>query len=91
VICNPREMTMWMMRPAEKLSSDDKANLRRVLDRCPTLNNVNTLVSDFAGMVRQRQGQHLDAWITAAHASELGPLRSFAVAWARTTTPSAPG
>jgi hypothetical protein len=30
-------------------------------------------------MVRQRRGQHLDARITAAHASEHGPLRSFAV------------
>lgn len=79
VICKPREMTMWMMRPAEKLSADDQANLLRILDGCPTLNTVNTLVSDFAGMVRQRQGQHLDAWITAVHASELGPLRSFAV------------
>jgi transposase len=79
VICSPREMTMWMMRPTEKLSTDDHANLCRVLDGCPTLNTVNTLVSDFAGMLRERQGQHLDAWITAAHASELGPLRSFAV------------
>ena len=58
VICKRREMTMWMMRLAENLSADDHADLRRVLDRCPAPHTVNTLVGDFAGMVRQGHGQH---------------------------------
>jgi transposase len=42
------------------------------------LRAVNELVSDFAGMARQRQGQHLNTWIAAAQASDSPQLRGFA-------------
>jgi len=42
------------------------------------LRTVNDLVSDFAGMTRERQGHHLNTWIAAAQASGIPPLRRFA-------------
>jgi transposase len=73
-----RQVTMLMMRPRHKLTTDEREQLRTVLGRCEILRTVNELVSDFVGIARQRQGQHLNAWIAAAQASEIAPLRGFA-------------
>jgi transposase len=73
-----RQVTMLMMRPRHKLTADEHQQLHDVLDRCETLRAVNELVSDFAGMARQRQGQHLNTWIAAAQASDSPQLRGFA-------------
>jgi hypothetical protein len=62
---------MLMMRPRHKLTADERDHLREVLGRCEILRAVNELVSDFAGMARARQGQHLNAWIAAAQASDI--------------------
>jgi len=74
----PRQVTTLMMRPRHKLTTDEHAQLRDVLDRCEALRTVNDLVSDFAGMTRERQGHHLNTWIAAAQASGIPPLRRFA-------------
>jgi transposase len=42
------------------------------------LRTVDQLVSDFGGMLRQRQGQHLDTWIAAAQASGVSQIQGFA-------------
>ncbi|WP_443111254.1 transposase [Amycolatopsis sp. A1MSW2902] len=42
------------------------------------MRTVDQLVSDFAGMLRQRQGQHLNPWVAAAQASDISQLRGFA-------------
>ena len=73
-----RQVTTLMMRPRHKLTTDEHAQLRDVLDRCEALRTVNDLVSDFAGMARERQGQHLNTWIATAQASGIPPLRRFA-------------
>jgi transposase len=73
-----RQVTMLMMRPRHKLTADQREQLREVLGRCEILRAVNELVSDFAGMARGRQSQHLNAWIAAAQASDIAPLRGFA-------------
>jgi len=77
-VMTPREVTMWMMRPADKLTADEHVRLGEVLDRCQTLRTVNQLVSDFAGMARELHGQHLDTWITQARASAITQLAGFA-------------
>lgn len=74
----PREVIGWIIRPAVERDVQEKADLARILDRCPILRKVDQLVSDFAGMLRQRQGQHLDSWVTAAQASDIAQMRSFA-------------
>jgi transposase len=73
-----RQVTTLMMRPRHKLTTDEHAQLRDVLDQCEALRTVNDLVSDFAGMARERQGHHLNTWIAAAQASGIPPLRRFA-------------
>lgn len=61
-----------------KLTDEDKTELRRVLDRCATLRQVDQLVSDFAGMTRHRQGRHLDTWIVQATSSGIPAIAGFA-------------
>ena len=74
----PRQVTMLMMRPRHRLTVEELEQLRDLLGRCETLRAVNDLVSDFAGMARRRQGQHLNTWIAAAQASDIPQLRGFA-------------
>ena len=74
----PRQVTGWIIRPAKDHTESEQADLDRILDRCPVLRTVDQLVSDFGGMLRQRRGQHLDAWITAAQASDISQLQRFA-------------
>jgi transposase len=69
---------MLMMRPRHKLTAEELEQLRDVLRRCETLRALNDLVSDFAGMARRRQGEHLNTWIAAAQASDIPQLRGFA-------------
>ncbi|MFI6369160.1 hypothetical protein ACIBG0_41410 [Nocardia sp. NPDC050630] len=56
----PRDVAGWMMRPATALTDDEKQQLQQILADCDTLGQVNQLVVDFAGMVRERGGKHLD-------------------------------
>ncbi|WP_334028727.1 ISL3 family transposase [Nocardia terpenica] len=74
----PRQVTGWIIRPAHQRTDSEQADLARILDRCPVLHNVDRLVSDFGGMLRQRRGQHLDAWIAAAQDSDVSQLQGFA-------------
>lgn len=74
----PRQVTGWIIRPAADRTEEEQADLARILDRCQTLRTVDQLVSDFAGMLRQRQGQHLDAWIAQAQTSEITQMTGFA-------------
>lgn len=74
----PREVTGWIIRPAGERTDDEHSGLTRILQRCESLRTVDRLVSDFAGMPRQLQGQHLDAWIAQAKHSGIAHLASFA-------------
>jgi transposase len=74
----PRDVTGWMIRPTAELTDQERSDLAGVLDRCPELRTVNQLVGDFAGMVRELRGQHLDSWISKAHASGITHLSGFA-------------
>jgi transposase len=74
----PREVTGWLIRPVGERTDREQADLTRILQRCDSLRTVDRLVSDFAGMLRQRQGQHLDTWITQARASAVAQLARFA-------------
>jgi transposase len=74
----PRDVAATMMRPVAKRSDEENATLDRMLHRCETLRQINQLVSDFAGMARERHGHHLDTWITEANASGITQLQGFA-------------
>lgn len=74
----PREVVGWIICPAADRDEKNQADLAKILHRCRTLRTVDQLVSDFAGMLRQRQGQHLDSWVASAQASGIPPLHGFA-------------
>ena len=74
----PREVTGWIIRPVAERTDREHADLARILQRCDSLRTVDQLVSDFAGMLRHRQGQHLDTWIAQGQASGVPHLAGFA-------------
>jgi transposase len=74
----PREVTGWIIRPTGDRTEDEQSGLARIFERCDSLRTVDRLVSDFAGMLRQLQGQHLDTWIAQAKQSGITHLAGFA-------------
>jgi transposase len=74
----PREVNGWIIRPAAERTDGEQADLDRILQRRESLRIVVRLVGDFAGMLRQRQGQHLDTWIARGQASGTAQLAGFA-------------
>ncbi|MFE3175174.1 ISL3 family transposase [Amycolatopsis sp. NPDC059235] len=74
----PRHVTGWIIRPAADRTDQEKADLARILERCPVLRVVHELVGEFGGMPRHRRGQHLDAWIAKARTSDITQLQGFA-------------
>jgi transposase len=60
------------------LSPDAAGTLGRILSASPELTAARSLIRAFADMVTGLQGQHLDAWITAARAASLPAFHSFA-------------
>ncbi|WP_433521541.1 hypothetical protein ACQPZ2_30090 [Nocardia pseudovaccinii] len=85
----PRVVAGWMTRPATALTDDEKQRLQQILAGCDTLRQVNH-VADFAGMVRERGGKHLDTWIAAAKASGVKQLVEAANVWQSEIRPPSP-
>ena len=74
----PRQIVRWIMTRPDHLTSDDAANLTRLLDAGPELAATAAHVRSFAAMMTQRQSQHLDEWIAGVRADPLPALHSFA-------------
>ena len=73
-----REITAWIMRPAEKITADNLAELRLLCDRCPDLDAIRDLAQGFTDLVRTRSGEHLESWVKRAERGSVPELRSFA-------------
>ncbi|WP_053790538.1 transposase [Streptomyces sp. XY332] len=65
----PRDITSWIMRPEESLSTSDMAQLDAVRSACPEIAQACDLAREFTNMLRQRRGHNLRDWIQKA---ELG-------------------
>jgi transposase len=72
-----RQFTGWIMRNPANLTTEDTQRLDAVLAGCPELSALRALVRDFAQMMLQRHGRHLEQWMTAACADDLPDLHSF--------------
>jgi transposase len=72
-----REITTCLLRHPGTLTSQDKLTLQQVTARCPHLAALAGHITAFAEMLTGRHGDRLDAWITAAAASDLPSLHSF--------------
>jgi transposase len=68
---------LFMRRPKDldEIAQEDLAAFRLA---SPTLNTTYRLVQDFLHMVRHREGERLDTWLTQIAQSELPELQSFA-------------
>jgi transposase len=73
-----RDITAWIMRPLDKLTDDDQAELDRLCQLCPDLTTIRQLAHGFADLVRNRGGDRLTAWTQQAEQSTITDIRSFA-------------
>jgi hypothetical protein len=72
------DITGWIMRPVDKLTDDDRAELRRLCGLCPDLAAIRDLARDFAELVRTRGGKRPTIWIEQAEQATITEIRSFA-------------
>jgi len=75
---SPRHVATLLVRRPERMSVDDRAYLSRLCEQTPSIATAYTLTQDFATMVRERQGQRLDGWLTQAKESGLKELAAYA-------------
>jgi transposase len=68
---------LFLRRPAD-LKPEQQAYLDRLQEAHAALATAYRLTQAFAAMVRERGGEHLDAWLAEAEGSEVAALRRFA-------------
>jgi transposase len=66
------------MRHPDKLEEIEQEHLAAFRRAAPSVERTYQLVQDFLGMMRQREGERLDAWLLQVHESQLPELESFA-------------
>lgn len=74
-----RQVASLFVQRAERRTAEQVSYLEQLLQRDPEVATTYTLIQEFLVMVRQRQGDRLDAWIEAV--AEQGPpeVRRFAL------------
>lgn len=66
------------MRPLDNLDEGERMDLAALRQVHPTLETAYRLTQDFLQMVRKREGERLDTWLTQVQESQLPELQSFA-------------
>jgi transposase len=66
------------MRPPDKLEISEQMDLVALRRIHPDLETTYCLTQDFLQMLRKREGERLDTWLTSVHQSGLSELASFA-------------
>lgn len=74
-----RKVAGLFLRRVDELDPEQQAYLQRLITISPTLATVYHLTQNFATMVRERQGDRLDAWLIETDACDVPALRRFAV------------
>ncbi|MEU0820224.1 ISL3 family transposase [Streptomyces mirabilis] len=77
-IPSPRKITSWIMRPRDTLSDDEQSQLDEARIACPDIATACDLARVFTGLVRDRRGHLLAAWIREAETNGPAPVRGFA-------------
>jgi transposase len=73
------QVTRWMTCRPDRLTSDERQQLKQVLARSPTLALTHRQVREFADIMATRTGsQRLQPWITTVIGTGAPALRSFA-------------
>jgi transposase len=74
-----RDVTGWIPRHPDSLTSGETLKIKGILARCPQLSTTADQVRSFAAMMRDRAGHDLHQWLTEADAADLPELQSFVV------------
>jgi transposase len=74
----PRRATWVVLRRPEQRTADEVEQLAQVRTQSAAIAEAIALAEDFTTLVRQRQPDQLDAWLTRAATSTLTALRRFA-------------
>jgi transposase len=72
-----RQVTGWITRHPDRLTEDQRLQLKQVLARSPSLTVTHQHVHEFAVMLTQRRGQYLGDWMLDVETNGTAPLRSF--------------
>ncbi|GAU71452.1 transposase [Streptomyces sp. NBRC 110611] len=72
------QVTGWLTRHPDSLSSGQQLRLKRILADCPELADLRGHIAAFAAMMKNLDGRLLPRWMKAPQGSELPPLRGFA-------------
>ncbi len=70
-------VSLFMRRP-DKLEEIEREQLAAFRQAEPSLDTTYQLVQDFLLMMRKREGERLDTWLSQVNASQLPELESFA-------------
>ncbi|WP_087924530.1 transposase [Streptomyces albireticuli] len=72
-----RDVTSWITRHPDSLSTDQAQQLKDILARCPALDRAAGHVRAFAELMNNRQGRRLHSWIALVQADDLPALHTF--------------
>jgi transposase len=75
---SPRHVASLLVQRPERLSDDDRAYLSRLCEQAPVISDAHALAQDFRAMLRERQGDSLDDWVTRAKESGIKELGAYA-------------
>ena len=75
----PRQGAMLFLQRPERLTAKQQTLIVRLCEADGAIAAAHALVSDFATIARERQGERLDAWIADAIAGDIPDLRRFAL------------
>lgn len=80
--------TMWLLVGDEvKYQPDEQAFVARLLDGCPEVTQARDLARQFMTIMRERQADALDDWMTTVNESGLTELRGFVAGLRRDLAP----
>ncbi len=74
----PRRAAWLVLRPDKSRKEEDEKLIVLLRTQHSDIAEAMGLASDFAQLVRQRQPEKLDSWLTQADSSTLSPFRRFA-------------
>lgn len=77
-LLSSKKTTWLLVKEASKLDEEEQEALTRLRQTSTTADVVYPLLQDFGQMVRLRQGERLDQWLTSVEASAIAELQSFA-------------
>jgi transposase len=76
----PVSKAAWVLgKPAEKLDGDEKKLVEQLCQAADWVPQTYALAQGFQKMVRQRQADQLETWLTQAKSSSVAGMRNFAL------------